>query len=389
MAAERAELVPYIQYPDDVPLRQWAALNRNKAWTAIHLVQNGVTIEANARHCPAVMALLGALGPAGHHAARAQCDVLPARAGRAYPAAYRRRQYPPGLPSAADRARGLLVPRRRRDAATGRPGKAWIFDDTIEHEAMNPTDALRVILIVDTWHPDLSPAERAAVAAVMAATDPADARRGCERRRRRPAACWPRRSRAMPIAVFRAVVFADRAGLEAEALPLARAGADASHPRDARMWQVLGLAPSPARRSGAAVAALGQGGGARAGRAAHRPQPCPRDAWRPACRRSTCSSGRGRSRRTTPRSCSAGSPPCSPKAGSRRRSPGSRRTGASSGLDRRAMAPSRGCAGCAASARPSRQLRAGARGGAARSPLWRELVDTFMHAGATMTRRWP
>ena len=25
MAAERAELVPYIQYPDDVPLRQWAS----------------------------------------------------------------------------------------------------------------------------------------------------------------------------------------------------------------------------------------------------------------------------------------------------------------------------------------------------------------------------
>jgi len=33
---------------------------------------------------------------------------------------------------------------------------------------MNPSDALRVILIVDTWHPDLSPAERAAVTATMA-----------------------------------------------------------------------------------------------------------------------------------------------------------------------------------------------------------------------------
>ena len=42
---------------------------------------------------------------------------------------------------------GLLVPGRRRDAGCGRPGKAWIFDDTIEHEALNPSDALRV-------HPD-------------------------------------------------------------------------------------------------------------------------------------------------------------------------------------------------------------------------------------------
>jgi aspartyl/asparaginyl beta-hydroxylase (cupin superfamily) len=48
-------------------------------------------------------------------------------------------------------------------------GQAWIFDDTIEHEARNESDALRVILIVDTWHPGLSPAERRAVAAAMEA----------------------------------------------------------------------------------------------------------------------------------------------------------------------------------------------------------------------------
>jgi aspartyl/asparaginyl beta-hydroxylase (cupin superfamily) len=62
-----------------------------------------------------------------------------------------------------------------RAGAETRPwevGKAWIFDDTIEHEALNPSDSPRVILIVDTWHPGLSENERAAVAAVMAATDP-------------------------------------------------------------------------------------------------------------------------------------------------------------------------------------------------------------------------
>ena len=41
MAAERAELVPYIQYEDHLPLRQWRELNRNPDWTAIHLWQNG------------------------------------------------------------------------------------------------------------------------------------------------------------------------------------------------------------------------------------------------------------------------------------------------------------------------------------------------------------
>ena len=42
-----------------------------------------------------------------------------------------------------------------------------MFDDTIEHEAMNDSDALRVILIFDVWHPDLSAAEREAVAALI------------------------------------------------------------------------------------------------------------------------------------------------------------------------------------------------------------------------------
>jgi aspartyl/asparaginyl beta-hydroxylase (cupin superfamily) len=177
MAAERAELVPYIQYPDDVPLRQWAALNRNKAWTAIHLVRNGVTVEANARHCPAVMGLLGTL----------EQPVIPRRGPNAMfsllaPGAH----IPPHVGVANTRLvchLPLIVPpgcwfRVGGETRLWEPGKAWIFDDTIEHEAMNPTGELRVILIVDTWHPDLSGAERGAVAAVMAATDPSEATEG-------------------------------------------------------------------------------------------------------------------------------------------------------------------------------------------------------------------
>ena len=177
MAAERAELVPYIQYPDDVPLRQWAELNRNRAWTAIHLVQNGVTIEANARHCPAVMALLGAL----------EQPVIPRRGPNAMfsllaPGAH----IPPHVGVANTRLvchLPLIVPagcwfRVGAETRLWEEGKAWVFDDTIEHEALNPTGELRVILIIDTWHPDLSAAERDAVAAVMAATDPDDAPEG-------------------------------------------------------------------------------------------------------------------------------------------------------------------------------------------------------------------
>jgi hypothetical protein len=177
MAAERTELVPYIQYPDDVPLRQWAALNRNKAWTAIHLVQNGVTIEANARHCPAVTALLGGLdqpaiarrGPNAMFSLLAPGAHIPPHTGVA------NTRLVCHLPLIVPPGCWFRVGGERREWETGR---AWIFDDTIEHEAMNPSDSLRIILIVDTWHPDLSAAEREAVAAVMAATDPDDALEG-------------------------------------------------------------------------------------------------------------------------------------------------------------------------------------------------------------------
>ena len=46
-------------------------------------------------------------------------------------------------------------------------GEAFVFDDTIEHEALNPSDELRIVFIFDIWHPDLSTAEREAVTALI------------------------------------------------------------------------------------------------------------------------------------------------------------------------------------------------------------------------------
>lgn len=171
MASERAELVPYIQYTDDLPLRQWAELNRNRDWTAIHLIRNGVPVEANARHCPETLALVERLDPAD----------IPGRGPNAMfsllaPGAH----IPPHVGVANVRLvchLPLIVPpdcwfRVGADRREWEVGKAWVFDDTIEHEAMNPSEALRVILIVDTWHPDLSAEERKAVRAIMAGETP-------------------------------------------------------------------------------------------------------------------------------------------------------------------------------------------------------------------------
>jgi aspartyl/asparaginyl beta-hydroxylase (cupin superfamily) len=49
------------------------------------------------------------------------------------------------------------------------PGQAWVFDDTIEHEAWNMSDKLRVVLLFDVWNPLLTPPEREMVSALSAA----------------------------------------------------------------------------------------------------------------------------------------------------------------------------------------------------------------------------
>ena len=166
MAAERAELVPYVQYDDHLPMDQWRPLNRNLDWTAIHLLQNGTTVEANARHCPETMELLGSLPQ----------PQIPGSAPNAmFSLLAPRTQIPPHV--GVSNARlvchlPLIVPegcwfRVGAETRAWNVGEAFVFDDTIEHEAMNPSDELRVVFIFDTWHPDLSEIEREAVAAMI------------------------------------------------------------------------------------------------------------------------------------------------------------------------------------------------------------------------------
>ena len=72
--------------------------------------------------------------------------------------------------------RPLIVPGNCRfrvgsETREWRVGETWVFDGTIEHEARNDSDDTRVIMICDIWNPRLSPDERAAIRAVIAATD--------------------------------------------------------------------------------------------------------------------------------------------------------------------------------------------------------------------------
>ena len=168
IAADAAEMVPYIQYPEHVPLAQWRELNKNRDWTAIHLLQNGRPVPANAGRCPATIAALAKLP---------QPKIRGASPNAMFSLLAPRTHIPPHTGVSNTRLvchLPLIVPPhcRFRVGATTREwrvGEAFVFDDTIEHEAWNDSDQLRVVLILDLWPTALSIAEREAVAAVISA----------------------------------------------------------------------------------------------------------------------------------------------------------------------------------------------------------------------------
>ena len=55
------------------------------------------------------------------------------------------------------------------EVRTWEPGKALIFDDSIEHEAWNDGSETRVVMIFEIWRPEITSDERAALTAMFEA----------------------------------------------------------------------------------------------------------------------------------------------------------------------------------------------------------------------------
>jgi aspartyl/asparaginyl beta-hydroxylase (cupin superfamily) len=166
--ARAADLSPYVDHPaNHVASADWTALGRTRKWSMLPLVQYGEPVAESAELCPETIRLY----------LRTQPPRVPGRS--------------PNL------AFSLLDPHTRIPAHTGvvntrlvlhipvlipencairvgevtRPwkiGRALVFDDTMDHEAWNNSDHLRVILLGDLWRPELSPVEQRAVAVLMA-----------------------------------------------------------------------------------------------------------------------------------------------------------------------------------------------------------------------------
>jgi aspartate beta-hydroxylase len=164
----RAGVVPYVEYPDGVPLDQWRELNRSPQWGAYYLMKNGLRLNEHLARCPKTAALLAA----------APLADVPGQAPTAFFSLLSpKTRIPPHTGVTNTRLVvhvPLIVPpgcgfRVGAETRSWELNRAWVFDDTIEHEAWNDSDATRAILIVDTWNPFLTATERALVRAATAA----------------------------------------------------------------------------------------------------------------------------------------------------------------------------------------------------------------------------
>ena len=168
LAGQRG-FAPYINYPPDAPVNQWEELNHSPRWSAFFLWRDGERQDEACAACPRTAALMDAL-PLARQPGFAPTVVFSVLAPHTH--------IPPHTGSTNTR---LLVhlplilpgPARFRvgnEVREWRMGEAWVFDDTIEHEAWNDADEQRVIMIIDIWNPYLEPGEQALVSAMLAAS---------------------------------------------------------------------------------------------------------------------------------------------------------------------------------------------------------------------------
>ncbi|HEY5723359.1 MAG TPA: aspartyl/asparaginyl beta-hydroxylase domain-containing protein [Allosphingosinicella sp.] len=153
---------PYVGFDPTMPVNQWAELNHSRRWSAFFFLEDGERHEENIRRCPGTASLLESLplldlpgkGPTAMFSILEPNTRIPPHTGSNNVRATIH------LPLIVPQGCGFRVGAETR---AWEVGKAWAFDDTIEHEAWNQSGEPRAILILDAWNPLLSEAERAAV----------------------------------------------------------------------------------------------------------------------------------------------------------------------------------------------------------------------------------
>lgn len=152
-------LRPYVRMDKGLPPNKWTALDQSLDWGACFLWEYGEPNRAVLDRCPATAAALE-LAPQNRIPGKAPSAFFSILAPGAH--------IPPHTGVTNTRAivhLPLVVPNgcwfrvggERREWVEG---EAFAFDDTIEHEAENPTSERRIVLIFDVWNPHLTKQEQ-------------------------------------------------------------------------------------------------------------------------------------------------------------------------------------------------------------------------------------
>jgi aspartyl/asparaginyl beta-hydroxylase (cupin superfamily) len=160
LVADRDGLQPYIDFPPDMPLDQFRELNRSRSWSAYFLWNQGAVNAGHIARCPVTARVLEAAPLRPRIEARAPTaffSILDANTRIPPHTGVTNTRLTVHLPLLVPPGCGFRVGATTREWL---PGKAWVFDDTIEHEAWNSSDTPRAILIFDIWNPLLTAAER-------------------------------------------------------------------------------------------------------------------------------------------------------------------------------------------------------------------------------------
>ena len=161
---------PYVKSVPGRPRPPESEMLDNPAWSAFYLWKDGALVPENAQRCPRTLAALEGV----------PLNRLPQRSPSVLFSLLKpHTRIPPhnGLVNTRLICHlPLIVPsgcrfRVGNETRAWVEGKAWVFDDSIDHEAWNDSDQTRVILLFEIWRPELSERERNLVQALFASLD--------------------------------------------------------------------------------------------------------------------------------------------------------------------------------------------------------------------------
>ena len=161
---------PYVESDPNQPPNPQDRMRDNPEWSAFYLWKNGEALTANVDRCPKTMQALSEV-PFPRISNRSPSILFSMmRPGAHIPAhnGFVNTRLICHLPVIVPGGCYFRVGNEEREWSEG---KAWVFDDTMEHEAWNRSDRPRVVLLFETWRPELSEEERELVRTMLEAMD--------------------------------------------------------------------------------------------------------------------------------------------------------------------------------------------------------------------------